>query len=351
MKKVVISLLILASGILSAQNPFLPYATNAHDSIMLLIDRQSTMRYGYAEFCTQNQRLLYDQTVDSFLTFTANGAANGWIENRIFVNPAEVGATNPGIYSYMDLLNRMVRDMPELYIWSSYIPRQTSTGYYVRLWKSYTPSQYAYEMAQIDSIAGVILAQITPEMSRMEQVRLLHDSICGHTRYGGMSSAYAGNIKGVFLDQRAVCEGWSRAMLYLCQKAGIRCLYVDGALNQTPDEATPTWGAHAWNLVEVDNQWYLVDCTSDGGLGGIGHRAFLKGQDYFDANYTYNYNGTGGNENLTAYPTLPTLSPTDWTATTDLHAVSTAGATKVLRGGEVLIQRNGRTYNVVGQEK
>lgn|GEM_PF-4433586 len=343
--------LTLASAI--AANPFLPYVDTASDSISLLIDRDGSYRYGYAHFSSTNEKLLYNQVIDSICTFTANGKDNGWIENRVFVYPSAVGATNPGINTYMKMLYRMKNDMPELYVMSNYIPRYTADyqGYQVRLFLSYTPSLYASELAVIDSVVSGIIDRTEMMSSDYEKVLYLHDTLCQITRYGDMSGAYAGTIKGVFINHRAVCEGWARAFLYLCQKTGIECLYIDGAINTTPDEATPTWGNHAWNHVQVDGHWYLVDATSDGALGTVGHRAFLKGQTYFDSNYTYITQGDDANHNLTAYPTLPTLHPTDYGDPTHLEDSNVSPSItirKIMDNNSIIIVHHGLRHTILG---
>jgi len=331
MKKNILLLATLCTIAISsiAQNPYLPYATTATDSILLLVDRVSMMRYGYQNFCSDNEKKLYTLSVDSFCTFTNNAKDNPtWIENRAYLYPSKVGATNPGIKEYLKVTCRMYADMPELYIWDSYIPRNTDdyTGYYLRISKLYTPSQYASEMAQIDAIVGGILSKITPEMTQYEQLLYLHDTLCQRTSYGGMALAEAGTIKGSILNHKAVCEGWSRGFLYLCQKAGFNCLYITGGMNLKPDEETPSYGNHAWNFVELDGNWYLVDATTDGGLVGatVSHRAFLKGKTYFDQNYRLEcaqWDGSLVNENLTAYPTLPTLATDDYVPKTPTSCI------------------------------
>ena len=52
-----------------------------------------------------------------------------------------------------------------------------------------------------------------------------------------------------------VCESYSKAFKVLCDKAGIRCVLVDGTVDGTVDEA------HMWNYVQVDGSWYAVDVT------------------------------------------------------------------------------------------
>ncbi len=55
-------------------------------------------------------------------------------------------------------------------------------------------------------------------------------------------------LEGVFLYNKAVCDGIAKAYSLLCNIEGIPCVEVVGP-------------GHAWNRVKVDNRWYVVDAT------------------------------------------------------------------------------------------
>lgn len=82
-------------------------------------------------------------------------------------------------------------------------------------------------------------------------IKEIHDYVLSHTTYDG-SGKNAYSARGVFEDGRAVCDGYSRAILMLCQKAGIPCLYI-GAQDIN----------HSFNLVYSEGAWFIVDATWD----------------------------------------------------------------------------------------
>jgi len=362
MRKTIFLLIILALNCLTARagtNPFLPYMPSARDSIDLLLSRDGTYRYGYINCVPQNERAMYLQVLDSIANFQDNHTALGLIYNRVTVSPTVANwpyKDYAGVTSFMDMMKRLYRDMPEMYLLSSYIPRYNSTysEYYVRVMESYKPSVYAQELAVIDSVVSGIVEQANLLTSEYDKVLFLHDTLCQITRYGDMSGAFAGSIKGVFINRRAVCEGWARSFLFLCQKAGINCIYVDGRINMNPGESPTQWGNHAWNHVQVDGKWYLVDATSDGALGGVGHRCFLKGQAFFNDNYSYVTGGSlgSGDDNIATYPTMPTLAAVDYVPTpTSLTSSSSSageGSRKRIVNNQLLIEREGVQYTVIG---
>lgn len=62
------------------------------------------------------------------------------------------------------------------------------------------------------------------------------------------------SIYGVFVNKKAVCSGYARATQYLFNRLGIECTYVTG----TGDD-----GPHAWNLVNLEGEYYYIDTTWD----------------------------------------------------------------------------------------
>lgn len=78
----------------------------------------------------------------------------------------------------------------------------------------------------------------------------LYDS----SRTDGNKNDPAFYIDGVFLNKRAVCDGLSRAMNFMCAIEGVDCLRVTGSYAGVP---------HAWNKVKIDGAWYNVDVTAD----------------------------------------------------------------------------------------
>jgi hypothetical protein len=102
-------------------------------------------------------------------------------------------------------------------------------------------------------------------------------------------------LEGVFESGRAVCDGKSKAFVLLCGIEGINCLRDYGA-------SRDGGAGHAWNYVEIDGVWYLVDTTAGdanfslpGGIAAaFGHNievttypSFLSSLDYHYAEYEY----------------------------------------------------------------
>lgn len=112
---------------------------------------------------------------------------------------------------------------------------------------------------------------ISDDMTDIQKVIAIHDYLVMNVTYDEevLQLLYQGNkdtyqyrsfyLEGVFFDKKAVCEGISKAFTSLCNIEGIPCVVVEGYQKNNPNGA-----GHAWNKVYVDNNWYIVDVTSDG---------------------------------------------------------------------------------------
>ena len=112
-------------------------------------------------------------------------------------------------------------------------------------------------------------AQILHEhMSDMEKVYAINDYICEQTMYheeaaqsidetGKMNPMYfdANLATGVFTNGQAVCEGYASAFMLLARDAALESIMVSGYRKDELDVR------HAWNRVNIEGNWYVVDVT------------------------------------------------------------------------------------------
>lgn len=110
--------------------------------------------------------------------------------------------------------------------------------------------------------ADEIVAGLTEDMTAYEKYFYLAIAISQNADYdydheSGMPNApWAGIMGGKF-----ICEGYSVAMQYLCQKANLYCKCVEGYSRGE---------SHGWNLVKLPTGTYYVDITWADGSGKPG---------------------------------------------------------------------------------
>ncbi|WP_024833258.1 Ig-like domain-containing protein [Ruminiclostridium josui] len=164
---------------------------------------------------------------------------------------------------YLDLADNAIEDFSPL----SCLPKLTKldlSGNSIKDYSSYTSfneninvdfwgfSQTKAEVAAFLNTADEIIASVvTPGMTPLEKEKALHDYICNNTTYtlGVYTGAY-----GVLIDKKGACDAISDTMNILLNRAGIECIKVAHG-----------WagGAHAWNIVKIDDKYYHLDCTWD----------------------------------------------------------------------------------------
>jgi|GEM_PF-4113688 len=126
-------------------------------------------------------------------------------------------------------------------------------------------------IVQMDAALDEDLARIEAQDSTVEKLREMHDIIAVGATYNqeaaesdlsddAWNAAYPdiNTSYGTLVLGDAVCGGYAMAFEYLCHLSGIPCLYETGEANTDVSS-----GGHAWNLVEADGIWSVVDVTWD----------------------------------------------------------------------------------------
>lgn len=143
-------------------------------------------------------------------------------------------------------------DNPEFY-WLS------ETKYDINYMDIAYPKDAKAVYQQLQAIGDEVISKM-PEGSDYEKVKYIYEYIIHNTAYNlaaleNEDLAWANqSIRSVFLEKTSICNGYSLAFHFLCQKAGLKSLYVAGDIK---GENLP----HAWNLVEIDGTFYAVDTT------------------------------------------------------------------------------------------
>lgn len=96
---------------------------------------------------------------------------------------------------------------------------------------------------------------ITPDMTPGQKELAIHDWMIDHTAYDETHALPNRNHPyGLLVEGTAVCMGYANTFQLFMDLLDIPCLTVTG-------------DTHAWNLVQLDGDWYAVDVTWDDPLG------------------------------------------------------------------------------------
>lgn len=213
------------------------------------------------------------------------------------------------------------------------------------------------------SIASVGKYIAERESDPFLRVKALHDWVTDRIAYNAPSLKLPripqtdAEAEPVFRSRKGVCAGYARLMQELGKATGDKIVYVvgDARSQSSPMEAE----GHAWNAVEINGGWYLIDATWDAGS---------VGDDKFTKRYSTDYLFTPADVfavqhfpdqakwqllaqpiDRTAFFRRPVLSPSFFARgltlkTPDRSQVSAAGAL------DVLIENPQSTYLLVAYE-
>lgn len=115
------------------------------------------------------------------------------------------------------------------------------------------------EKNQLNQKVNSILKGMTSDMSEFEKVEYIHDYINEICVYGESETNNHDSAYGCLVEGQAVCEGYSKAFLLLCDRAGINSTIVTGTALSSNGESV----SHMWNMVMIDGLWYHIDLTWD----------------------------------------------------------------------------------------
>lgn len=202
------------------------------------VETVSDGRYVY-QTLTREQKKIYDQMLDAIL------------EQKKEVT---ISATDGG--SLEDIFNCIKADYGGLFWVESFRYTQYQKNgktEMVSFSPNYTMTKKERNITQrqIDKKVNAYLKGIKSTASDYKKVRYIYKKLIQKVDYN-LQSKNNQNIISVFLGKQTVCQGYANAMQYLLEKLDVPCVVVTGRAKGGP---------HAWNLVQLDGEWYYTDVT------------------------------------------------------------------------------------------
>ena len=135
-----------------------------------------------------------------------------------------------------------------------------------------------------EKVVQTVAQIITPGMNAHQKVKAIHDWVVQHLKYDETYTRYT--AYEALYDGTAVCQGYALLSYALLKQAGVENKIVEG---------TAGGELHAWNLVNIDGNWYHMDTTWDDPLpdqgDGVDTNYYLRtdAQMKQDHNWTKTY--------------------------------------------------------------
>ena len=196
--------------------------------------------YPYYALLDDEQKAVYHQVY-----------ANAVVQNASFALAQPLAES-----SLSDAVCAVYNDHPELFwLETAYSYSYDRSGRAVSVTLSYylTGEQLEQAQSSFDAAVGQIVAGAEAYGTQIEQELYVHDAINELTGYDTNAqmnqSAYSALVGG-----STVCAGYARAFQYVLQQLDYVVYYCTG---------TADGGDHAWNIIELEDEFYNVDLTWD----------------------------------------------------------------------------------------
>ena len=174
--------------------------------------------------------------------------------------PSFYAEGNLSEYQMTQAVEAYKNDHPEVFWLKSYYEYE-NYDYETGIWLTYTMSGDKLVTAKKEFNTAVdTISKSVPYGTECEREEYIHNYIinnCDYDEEAAESEEVQGNENdayGVFVDGKAVCEGYSKAFQILCNKADIDCIQLMGIVDSDN---------HVWNCVKIGGDWYQIDVTWD----------------------------------------------------------------------------------------
>ncbi len=240
-----------------------PHSTGAIEGLNER-DPATVIKYAYSKLSSE-ERGVYDLLLEAIRNFEPEVSLTGYSLNLAQLNK---------------IVDFVQRDNPEIFWFNHgatfFYPAGHEIVERVALTYCMSKQEAHSRKLKIEVAEKAFLTSVNPSMSDYEVVLHIFENIINLVDYDNLALESnvtvspekpddLRSIYGVFVNRRAVCVGYSKAMQYLLNKCGIECTVV-------------TSDTHAWNLIKLEREYYHLDVT-------WGDGSFTKGASVSNINY------------------------------------------------------------------
>lgn len=212
-----------------------------------------------ADAYTFDYVLLYQAPTDPIDSYYSNGGSFGLTELSYAHTPTEQGR-------YIMLIS--IRDQYEGVL-------EVQSTFFVTVDDSSADS-----VALAQKVSEVVaLCQESGAKSEYEIALFMHDYLISNAEYDLTYTYFFPD--GVLLHGTGVCQSYATAYQILMEEMGVECVFVIGYAGED----------HSWNMVNIDGEWYHVDCTWDdpvGAISGENHAYFCISDEMMALDHSWN---------------------------------------------------------------
>jgi len=140
------------------------------------------------------------------------------------------------------------------YVSAELIPEYDDYMKITAAYKNKDTSGLTAEEKKVYGEAVKIIEKIPKNDSVFDKELQIHDYLVGRIEYDDAAAKGSFGVYGALIGGKAVCSGYAKSFKMLMNMLGVDCLIVTGTAGDQ---------AHAWNLINIKDEWYQVDVTWD----------------------------------------------------------------------------------------
>lgn len=217
----------------------------------------------------------YEELVHAIYYYTARYEPNFQIEYK--------GSTTNIEQMINDVYNEIKKQ--DEYVYYHLMKRNISYSYTSRRATITFQHDYltTYEQERyVNGKVQAIIETMPDGLSTYEKVKYVNDWIVQNTMYGEYSTASPHSAYAVAMEGVGVCQGYALLVTKLLNELQVPSQYVVGEVESE---------AHAWNLVQINGNWYHLDVTWNDPLPDRGNKVrydyFLKSDIHMSVDHTW----------------------------------------------------------------
>ena len=146
-------------------------------------------------------------------------------------------------------------------LWYGYSVERVEEGIFIEIFNDFTTNLYEYNQVG-DKMDELILTFDLDGLTQYEKVKTLYQYVIDRMTYKDLGTKIAHSPMGFLFHGEGVCQAYAVSLHMLLERAGIESRYIIGSIHEDLLNEGES-GAHAWNMVKLDGNWYHLDATWD----------------------------------------------------------------------------------------
>lgn len=209
-----------------------------------------------------DQATLYAESIYDYL----------YTQLRSLAQEINISSYNLTLAEFKDAYSTTLCMHPDLFFCENfaYFPSETILTSVFPRYSTTDKTEIEAKAAKIEAVMDELSEGFDELAFESEILLLIHDRLALYAAYDTELKNYGAD--DLFLEGKAVCQGYANAFYALASRAGIPVGFVSSEKIK-----------HIWNAVCINDKWYHVDVTWDDPVadrfGNVRHDYFLKSND------------------------------------------------------------------------